>query len=137
MPHKITISATIHAPIANVWEYWTKPNHITHWAFADPSWEAPHAENDLRVGGNFLTRMQAKDGSFGFDFGGTYDAVQEHSLIDYTMGDGRQVSTTFSQTPEGVLITSTFDPESQNPEDMQRNGWQAILNNYKAYVEEK
>jgi len=135
MKNPITIQATIHAPVHKVWECWTEPQHITGWAFASDTWEAPHAENDLRVGGKFLTRMQAKDGSFGFDFAGSYTAVKDHSLIEYDLGDLRHVKTEFIRTDEGTLVTSTFDPESENPEEMQRDGWQAILNNFKAYVE--
>lgn len=134
---KITIETTVHASFTRVWEYWSRPEHITKWAFASDDWEAPEAENDLREGGKFRTRMQAKDGSAGFDFTGTYTRVKEHELIEYDMDDGRHVKVTFAQTPEGVTITTIFDPEKENPIEMQRQGWQAILNNFKKYVEIK
>lgn len=131
----ITISAIINASIDRVWECWIEPQHITQWAFASDDWEAPHAENDLRVGGKFLTRMSAKDKSAGFDFTGIYTAVEENRLIEYDMDDGRHVKNVFEKTPEGVKVTTTFDPENENSEEMQREGWQAILDNFKKYVE--
>lgn len=138
----ITITATIQAPISKVWEYWSSPEHITKWAFADGSWEAPHAENDLQTGGKFLTRMQAKDKSGGFDFGGVYTDVVSHKLIEYDMDKGeneekpRHVKIEFEEIPTGVKITQTFDPEQENPSEMQKAGWQTILNNFKKYTEE-
>ena len=131
----ITIEATVHAPIEKVWAYWTEPQHITQWAFASDDWEAPRAENDLQQGGKFVTTMAAKDGSESFDFEGEYTLVTENKLIEYTITDGRHVTVLFETTPEGVKITQTFDPENENPEDMQREGWQSILNNFKKYVE--
>ena len=131
----ITVETTISAPIEKVWEFWTKPEHIVHWAFASDDWEAPAAENDLRTGGKFKTVMAAKDKSESFDFTGTYTAVIEHSLIEYDMDDGRHVKVQFNQLPEGVHITESFEPENENPESMQRSGWQAILDNFKKYVE--
>lgn len=131
----ITIQTTINAPLAKVWECWNDPKHITQWAFASDDWEAPEAENDVRVGGVFRTRMSAKDGSASFDFGGTYTRVDENAHIGYTMDDGRKVSVDFAETPEGIQIIQTFDPENENPEDTQRTGWQAILDNFKSYVE--
>jgi uncharacterized protein YndB with AHSA1/START domain len=131
----ITIKTAVAAPVAKVWAAFTEPEHITKWAFAAPDWEAPHAENDVRVGGKFLTRMQAKDGSAGFDFSGTYTAVKEGELIAYEMADGRKVEAQFVATPEGVIVTQSFDPENQNSEEMQRQGWQAILDNFKTYTE--
>lgn len=125
----------VKAPIEKVWETWTQPEHITKWAFASSDWEAPRAENDLRTGGKFLTRMQAKDGSSGFDFGGIYTNVEPHKKIEYVMGDGRRVSVDFAETAGGVQITQSFDPESENSEEMQRAGWQAILDNFKSYTE--
>ena len=132
---KITVETTVNAPIEKVWECWTKPEHITQWNFASDDWQCPKAENDLRTGGNFSARMEAKDGSFGFDFGGTYDKVEENKIINFTMGD-RKVWITF--TPEGdkTKIVETFEAESQNPIEMQQNGWQAILNNFKKHAEE-
>lgn len=131
----VTIEATINAPVAKVWDFWTKPEHITKWNFASPDWHTPHAENDLRVGGKFVSRMEAKDGSFGFDFGGTYDAVETHELIEYTLGDSRKVKVIFSGSGSTTKITSIFEAEGQNPVEMQKAGWQAILNNFKAYAE--
>lgn len=133
--NKITEQTMIKAPLSKVWEYWNKPEHITKWAFASDDWEAPAAENDLRTGGTFKTTMAAKDKSTSFDFTGTYTAVKEHELIEYDMVDGRHVKVEFAETPEGVKISETFDPEQENSEEMQRVGWQAILENFKKYVE--
>lgn len=133
----ITVQIIVKAPISKVWEFWNKPEHITKWAFASNDWEAPKAENDLRMGGKFKTVMAAKDKSASFDFTGTYAVVEEPKLIEYVMDghDSRHVKVEFSEVPEGVKIEETFDPEQENPEDMQRNGWQAILENFKKYVE--
>lgn len=133
--NKITVETTVKAPISKVWERWSKPEHITKWAFASDDWEAPAAENDLRKGGKFKTTMAAKDKSQSFDFGGTYTAVQEHKLIEYDMDDRRHVRTEFTEVPEGVKIVQTFDPEGENTEEMQRSGWQAMLENFKKYAE--
>ncbi len=134
---KITVSTVINDQLSEVWSCWTKPKHITNWAFADESWEAPSAENDVRIGGTFRTRMQAKDGSEGFDFAGVYTNVDEERLLEYDMDDGRHVSIVFEEDPEGVKVTQTFDPESENSEEIQRQGWQAILDNFKRYVESR
>ena len=131
----ITVESTINAPVEKVWEYWTKPEHITKWNNASDDWHTPRAENDLRVGGSFVTRMEAKDGSFGFDFGGVYDAVRKNEYIEYTMGDGRKVKITFSSQGTKTKVVEAFDAESENSIDMQRNGWQAILDNFKKYTE--
>ncbi len=131
----ITIEAVINAPMNKVWEYWNKPEHIMKWAFASDDWEAPSSENDLRVGGTFKTVMAAKDKSASFDFGGTYTNVKEHEIIEYDLGDKRHVKNVFTQTPEGIKVTTTFDPEGQNDPEFQRKGWQAILNNFKKYAE--
>lgn len=131
----ITIEATINAPIEKVWEYWTKPEHITKWAFASDDWHAPSADNDVRAGGKFKTRMESKDGTQGFDFGGTYTTVEEHRTIEYTMDDGRKVSAKFSSEGDSTKVVQSFDPENENSEEVQREGWQAILNNFKKYVE--
>lgn len=131
----ITVQTLVKTSLQKVWDAWTLPEHITKWCFASEDWEAPSAENDLRSGGSFKTRMQAKDGSFGFDFGGTYSAVTEHALIEYSMDDGRKVKITFEETPGGALVVESFDPESENPEEMQRAGWQSILDNFKKYTE--
>ncbi len=131
----ITVKSIINAPIEKVWEYWTKPDHITHWAFASDDWEAPEAENDLRLGGKFKTVMAAKDKSASFDLVGTYTSLTEHEQMAYDLGDGRHVSVTFKELPEGTEITQTFEPEQVNPEEVQRSGWQAILDNFKKYTE--
>ena len=132
----ITVETTINAPIEKVWEYWTKPEHITQWNNASDDWHAPHAKNDLRAGGTFLCRMEAKDGSYGFDFGGTYDEVRDKDYIEYTLGDGRKVQITFSNDDNNTTkVVEKFDAESENSVEMQQGGWQAILNNFKKYTE--
>jgi uncharacterized protein YndB with AHSA1/START domain len=135
MENEITVQTVVKAHIAEVWECWNKPEHIIGWAFASDDWEAPTAQNDLRVGGKFKTTMAAKDKSSSFDFTGTYTAVRENELIEYELDDDRQVRVEFTELPEGVRITESFEPENQNPEEMQRSGWQAILDNFKKYVE--
>lgn len=137
----ITVETTVNAPVETVWACWTEPEHIIRWNSASPDWHTPSATNDLREGGSFTSRMEAKDGSAGFDFGGTYTKVVEHEQIDYTMDDGRTVSVVFDGHPSTgsgqahTHVTETFDPESENPAEMQRQGWQAILDNFKAYAE--
>ncbi len=131
----ITIKNTVKASKEKVWEFWNKPEHITKWAFASPEWHAPRAENDLKEGGKFTTTMAAKDGSMSFDFWGEYTLVKENEAINYTMEDGRKAEIIFKETPEGVEIIESFEPETVNPEEMQRGGWQAILDNFKNYVE--
>lgn len=131
----ITVTATVNAPVEKVWNTWSTPEHIMKWSNASPDWHTPKAENDLRTGGQFSSRMEAKDGSFGFDFGGVYDEVIEHQLIAYTIGDGRTVKITFTSNGNQTTITETFEAESTNPADMQKGGWQAILDNFKAYTE--
>lgn len=132
---KIKIETTISADIKKVWDYYTKPEHITKWNFASDDWHCPKAENDLRVGGKLKSRMEAKDGSFGFDFEAIYDEVVEHKKISYTMTDGREAITNFKYQNGKTKVTTTFDAENENPVDMQRSGWQAILDNFKKYVE--
>ena len=132
---KITVETTVNAPVEKVWRSWNDPQHIKNWCAASEDWHAPKAENDLRTGGTFSTRMEAKDGSFGFDFGGVYDNVKKNELIEYTMGDGRQVQVTFSPAGDQTKIVETFDAEATNPVEMQRGGWQAILDNFKKYTE--
>lgn len=131
----ITVQTFVYAPIDRVWEYWNAPKHITQWAFASDDWEAPSAENDVRTGGRFKIVMAAKDKSSSFDFTGTYTAVQEHGLIEYDIDDGRHVKVVFDQFPDGVRVTEIFDPEGENTEEKQREGWQSILDNFKKYVE--
>ena len=132
---KITVEAAVKAPVEKVWTFWTNPEHIMRWNNASDDWHSPRAENDLRAGGNFLVRMEAKDGSFGFDFGGVYDEVKTHELITYTMSDGRKVKVTFTDKGPETQVTETFDAENTNSIELQRDGWQAILNNFKKYVE--
>jgi uncharacterized protein YndB with AHSA1/START domain len=131
----ITVEALIHAPVAKVWAYWTEPEHIKQWTFASDEWHAPLAENDLRVGGKFKTTMAAKDGSFGFDFEGTYTDVVTNSLIAYVLGDERTVEIKFGEAEGQTKVVETFVAETQNPIEMQQGGWQAILNNFKKHVE--
>jgi uncharacterized protein YndB with AHSA1/START domain len=132
----ITVETTINAPVAKVWEYWTLPEHITNWNFAQDDWECPNATNDLRVGGVFSAIMRAKDKSASFDFVGTYTNVEEGNIIEYTIADGRKVKVIFESISDSeTKVTEIFDPETENPEEMQRAGWQAILDNFKRYVE--
>jgi uncharacterized protein YndB with AHSA1/START domain len=132
---KITIEALISADVKKVWDYWTKPESITKWNFASDDWHCPSAENDLRVGGKFKSRMEAKDGSFGFDFKAFYDEVVDQKKISYTLTDGGRVITDFEDQNGKIKVTTTFDAENENPVELQRTGWQAILNNFKKYVE--
>jgi len=131
----ITVEATVNAPVEKVWKLWSGPEHITKWANASDDWHTTRAENDLREGGKFLSRMEAKDGSFGFDFGGVYDAVKTNQLIEYTIGDGRKVTIQFTGKGNETKVVETFEAESTNPVEMQRGGWQAILDNFKKYAE--
>lgn len=132
---KISIESVVTASPQTVWECWNKPEHITKWNFAADDWQCPKAVNDLRVGGKYSARMEAKDGSFGFDFEAVYDEVVELKKISYTMEDGRQATTEFSDLNGKTKVTTTFDAENQNPVEMQRDGWQAILNNFRKYTE--
>ena len=131
----ITVKTTINAPINNVWEIWTSPDHIKKWNYASPDWHTPFAENDLREGGKFKATMAAKDGSMSFDFEGEYTSIKQNEAIEYVMADGRKVEVKFVTTPNGVEIIESFEPETQNSEEMQKGGWQAILNNFKKYAE--
>lgn len=131
----VTIVAKVNAPIEKVWELWTGPEHIIKWNTANDDWQTTNSQNDLKIGGKFSSRMEAKDGSFGFDFGGVYDEVDEHERIVYTMGDDRKVWTTFTKIDGGTEVISTFEAESENPVDMQKAGWQSILDNFKKYSE--
>ena len=132
----ITVATTINAPAVKVWEFWTNPKHITNWNNASDDWHTPRAENDLRVGGKFLSRMEAKDGSMGFDFNGVYDEVKTNELIAYTMEDGRKVKINLEDLGNETNITETFEAENENPVELQRGGWQSILDNFKKYTEE-
>lgn len=132
---KITIEATVKAPVEKVWKCWIDPKHITKWNNASDDWHTPTAENDLRVGGEFHSRMEAKDGSFGFDFGGVYDEVKLYEVIAYTLGDDRKVRITFTSSENETKISETFEAETENSIELQRSGWQAILDNFKKYTE--
>ncbi len=131
----ITIETTVNAPIEKVWQYWNAPEHITKWTFAADTWHCPWAENDLKVGGVFTTRMEAKDASMGFDFSGIYDEVKENELISYSLADGRRVKIIFINQENSTKVIETFDPENENPVEMQKGGWQAILDNFKKHTE--
>lgn len=131
----ITVEATVNAPVEKVWKSWSEPQHITKWCAASDDWHAPYAENDLRKDGKFKTTMAAKDGSFSFDFEGEYSNVQPNKLIEYAMSDGRKVKILFTANGNETKVTETFDPENENPIEMQRGGWQAILDNFKKYTE--
>lgn len=131
---KITVHAMVMANKQKVWDYYTMPEHITKWNFADPSWHCPSATNDLNVGGRYIARMEAKDGSFGFDFDATYTEISEGNHFTYEFG-GRSAQVTFTEKDRQTEVTVTFDPETENPVELQRTGWQAILDNFKKYAE--
>ncbi len=134
---KITVESTVKAPVEKVWDCWTDPKHIVNWNFASDDWHSPRAENDLRTGGKFVSRMEAKDGSMGFDFEGVYDNVVKHKTIEYSMSDGRQVKVTFAGNGSETRVVETFDAENTHSLEMQKGGWQAILDNFKKYTEAK
>ncbi|SFD23530.1 Uncharacterized conserved protein YndB, AHSA1/START domain [Chitinophaga sp. CF118] len=131
----ITVESTIQAPVEKVWKYWSEPAHIKNWCSASDDWHVPAAENDLKTGGRFSTTMAAKDGSFSFDFAGVYTAVEENKLIAYTLDDSREVKITFHSEGNTTKVVETFEAEDTNPIEMQRDGWQAILDNFKKYTE--
>lgn len=131
----ITVEATVIAPVEKVWNNWTDPNHICNWNNASEDWHTPFAQNDLRPGGRFLSRMEAKDGSQGFDFWGVYDEVIFHQVIAYTLGDGRKVKVTFLSQGSATRIVETFDAETTFSVEQQQAGWQAILENFKKHAE--
>jgi uncharacterized protein YndB with AHSA1/START domain len=131
----ITVENMVNEPVEKVWEYWTKPEHIIRWNNASDDWHTPRAENDLRVGGSFLSRMEAKDGSFGFDFGGIYDAIKTNEYIEYTLGDGRKVKITFSANGDKTKVVESFEAENTHSIGIQQGGWQNILDNFKKYIE--
>jgi len=134
---KITVETPVHAPIARVWDTWNDPEDIVRWNSAQDDWHTTRSTVDLREGGRFLSRMEAKDGSMGFDFEGTYTRIVPHETIEYRMGDGREVAVEFIQQDGRVLVRTTFDAESENPPEMQREGWQAISDSFGRYVEAK
>ena len=131
----ITVETTVNAPVEKVWKYWNSPEHITKWCSASEDWHAPFAENELRTGGKFKTRMEAKDGSMGFDFEGVYSNVEPNNVMQYEMSDGRRVKVVFSDLGGTTKVTEIFEPENTNPIEMQQGGWQAILDNFKKYTE--
>jgi uncharacterized protein YndB with AHSA1/START domain len=133
----ITVQTTVKAPIDRIWNYWTEPGHITHWCYASDDWHAPYAENDLKVNGKFKTRMAAKDGTAGFDFEGIYTKVLRNKTIEYTIPDGRKVVITFSDLGNETKVVESFDAENENSLELQKGGWQSILNNFKKYSESK
>lgn len=135
MSTPITVKTTVNQPILKVWECWTKPEHITKWNFASDDWECTKSENDLRIGGKFSSTMSAKDGSVSFNFEGVYTQVKENEKIAYVLADERKIEVIFKEIDCGVEITETFDPENENPREMQQGGWQSILNNFKKYTE--
>jgi uncharacterized protein YndB with AHSA1/START domain len=131
----LTVETTINAPVEKVWQYWSAPEHITKWCTPTEEWHTPTAENDLRAGGKFSSRMEARDGSTGFDFAGVYDEVRPNEYIEYTIGDGRKVEITFSVNGNQTKVVENFEAESINPIEMQQGGWQAIIDNFKKYTE--
>ncbi len=135
IPTRITVSALVNKPVTDVWNTWTDPKHITQWCAASDDWHCPNATNDLRTGGKFSSTMAARDGSFIFDFEGVYDDVQTHKRIAYAMADGRTCEILFTEENGATRVVESFDAESQNPVEMQRGGWQAILDRFKAYAE--
>ncbi|HWV70078.1 MAG TPA: SRPBCC family protein [Pseudosphingobacterium sp.] len=132
---RVKVEATVNAPVEKVWKTWNTPSDIMQWNTPDPSWHCPSSENDLRVGGKFKNRMEAKDGSFGFDFEGVYDKVALHKEITYTMGDGRKATTLFTAHNGKTTIETTFDAETENDPEFQKQGWQAILDNFIKHTE--
>ena len=132
---QLEVKCIVSAVVKKVWDYYTSPEHITKWNFADPSWHCPNAENDLRPGGKYFARMEARDGSFGFDFIAFYDEVLVKEKLVYTMGDGRKAIVTFTNLENKTEVIVKFDAENENPKDMQIGGWQSILNSFKEYVE--
>lgn len=131
---KIIIKSTVAADKQKVWNYYTQPKHITQWNFADPSWHCPSAENDLTIGGRYVARMEARDGSFGFDFDATYTEISFGEHFTYEFG-GRFATVEFKELNGQTTVTITFDPETEHPLEMQRSGWQSILDNFKKYTE--
>lgn len=134
---KITVESTIAAPVENVWRAWTTPDDIKQWNAASDDWHTTNATVDLRVGGAFSSRMEAKDGSMGFDFAGTYTKIVKHELIEYSLEDSRLVQIEFAAGHNGVTVRETFEAESTHSVEQQRQGWQTILNNFARYVEVK
>ena len=133
-PEKIKVSAIVSAEKQKVWNYYTQPEHIMQWNFADPSWHWPKASNDMKLGGRYIARMEARDGSYAFDFDAVYTEIIAHDRFTYEFG-GRYATIEFNDSDGKTEVTVSFDPETENPIDLQRAGWQAILNNFKTYCE--
>ncbi|MEO7767562.1 MAG: SRPBCC family protein [Ferruginibacter sp.] len=131
----ITIETTVNVPVEKVWKSWTKPVHITQWNNASDDWHTPSAKVDLWEGGKFVARMEAKDGSMGFDFGGTYNTIRTNEYLEYTIDDGRKVKLTFSSEENGTRVVESFEAENTHSLEMQQGGWQNILDNFKKYTE--
>ena len=131
---KISVETTVAAPIGKVWRAYTTPENIKQWNAASDDWHTTAATVDLRVGGAFSSRMEAKDGSMGFDFAGTYTKIVENKLIEYSFGD-RKAQVEFADGPKGVRVRVTFDSEATHSVEQQQQGWQAILNNFARHVE--
>jgi uncharacterized protein YndB with AHSA1/START domain len=131
----ITVESKINASLDKVWECWNDPEQVKAWNNASQDWHTPSAENDFREGGSFVYRMEAKDGSVGFDFAGTYDSVRPKEYIEYTLADGRKVNIRFSEEAGLTNLKESFEAEDANPVELQQQGWQAILDNFKRYVE--
>lgn len=132
---KITVETAVNAPLEKVWHEWSNPADIEQWNSPSDDWHTTRSTVDLREGGTFLSRMEARDGSAGFDFEGTYTRVVPRRTIEYRMSDGREVEVDFAEQSDGVLVKTTFDAESENSPEVQREGWQAILDNFGRYVE--
>lgn len=130
----ISIGVSVRSSLDSAWECWTKPEHITQWNFANSEWKCPFAVNELRVGGEFCWRMESKDGSMGFNYSGTYDQIVPHHFVEKTLDDGRKVQVKFSEENDLIVVREIFEPD-ENDQDLQRKGWQAILENFKKYVE--
>jgi uncharacterized protein YndB with AHSA1/START domain len=135
MGNKIIITTKVDADTKKVWDCYTKPEHITKWNFADPSWHCPFASNGMRIGGKYVARMEAKDGSFGFDLEAIYNEITEGKSFSFTLPDGRRVDALFEKDGNQTVVTITFDPENENPPEFQKAGWQAILDNFRKYTE--
>ena len=131
----ITVEALVNASIEKVWNQYNQAEHIVNWNFASDDWHCPKSEVDLQPGGKFTSTMAAKDGSFSFDFGGIYDVVIDQKHVAYTLEDGRKVTVDFTKEGEATRVVTRFDPENENPEELQQQGWQAVLNNFKLYSE--
>lgn len=135
---ELTVTSEINKPLNEVWNFFNNPEHIVNWNFAHESWECPSAKNNLKVGGKLEVRMQAKDGSFGFNLVGIYDEVVENELLKYHFEDHRNIEIIFEKLSDNkTKVTENFDPENMNPQDFQKDGWQAILDNFKKYSESR